>query len=657
MLWLYATARRVIVNHHRKAQRRDRLVDRIGANLAEGVTQLDPSEGNAVESMLALARLSDDDRELLMLAGLGGSGFRAARLCPRLFASSRAGSAVPRTLPLERGTRRSRRVDETTGSITTIAATSGSTRRRAREGGSTMNPFHELQNADPVQSLDVEALSADPLFDELFASIVSESRISASEGIEDDHAPIHLGRRPEQLRHRQRLALSVAAVVVVVTASFAAVIGTSSTGGPTTTAWRAARSLPSREHFTSPHGPSGSWQLVGDVVSAGWQQNTAGPPPSTLTCPTTTACYALADNYSSANGNAPLTSESLYVSNDFGTSWSVLPLPSGFLATTPLACSDALSCSAGALINGQSVFVATTDGGHQWTTNPLSGLSGLSGLLAALDCSSATDCHGILGPSVPSGSTAAEVHAALLASGESFVTTVNGGQSWTSSALPVTGLVSDFACYDASNCIVMGDDLTTPTTTSTAAQAFALSTSDGGATWTNGTLPANNLRTRNAISCSSALDCAALSSLDATPVFLTTSDGGATWQSQAFPGDVPQPLMAGVACSSASDCWVAGSEAVTVTIGNTTDGDSAVILGTTDGGLSWSKVTFTVPPGAPNYEGQSYQGIGPISCPTENACIALGETARGAPETPVYTIAGPGTGNTGTAGSSGSSSS
>ena len=71
-------------------------------------------------------------------------------------------------------------------------------------------------------------------------------------------------------------------------------------------------------------------------------------------------------------------------------------------------------------------------------------------------------------------------------------------------------------------------------------------------------------------------------------------------------------------------------------IGNVHDEGSSVILGTDDGGETWQKVTFSVPPGAPNYYGQSFLSMGPISCPTTKACVAIGAVAQGSKTTPVY---------------------
>jgi hypothetical protein len=42
-----------------------------------------------------------------------------------------------------------------------------------------------------------------------------------------------------------------------------------------------------------------------------------------------------------------LLSVSLYVSTDLGSTWSELPVPSGFAPTSTIACSQAEVCSAG----------------------------------------------------------------------------------------------------------------------------------------------------------------------------------------------------------------------------------------------------------------------------------------------------------------------
>lgn len=63
-LWLFGTARRVLANHHRGGRRRERLHLRLAAQPPPA-----PSAGHTREAGLwaALAALSDDDRELLLL--------------------------------------------------------------------------------------------------------------------------------------------------------------------------------------------------------------------------------------------------------------------------------------------------------------------------------------------------------------------------------------------------------------------------------------------------------------------------------------------------------------------------------------------------------------------------------------------------------------
>jgi RNA polymerase sigma factor (sigma-70 family) len=73
ILWLYATARRVMANHTRRLAHRADVVQRIGTEAATTfATRLGADDDEAVEAALALARMSEDDREILMLVGWEG---------------------------------------------------------------------------------------------------------------------------------------------------------------------------------------------------------------------------------------------------------------------------------------------------------------------------------------------------------------------------------------------------------------------------------------------------------------------------------------------------------------------------------------------------------------------------------------------------------
>jgi hypothetical protein len=117
-----------------------------------------------------------------------------------------------------------------------------------------------------------------------------------------------------------------------------------------------------------------------------------------------------------------------------------------------------------------------------------------------------------------------------------------------------------------------------------------------------------------------------------------------TWNPDPLPSDAPLPTFTSISCPTAAECWVAGSAAVPQRVGASQNGGSSVLLGTTNGGSSWSSVRFSVPGSAPNYDGQSFLSLGFITCPSADTCVANGATAQGSPTAPVYTLTqkGPG---------------
>ncbi|HKZ14714.1 MAG TPA: RNA polymerase sigma factor [Solirubrobacterales bacterium] len=68
-LWLYGTARRVLANQRRGERRRDRLSSRLGSELAAAVAVPAPQGREGAALLRVLARLGEEDREILMLAG------------------------------------------------------------------------------------------------------------------------------------------------------------------------------------------------------------------------------------------------------------------------------------------------------------------------------------------------------------------------------------------------------------------------------------------------------------------------------------------------------------------------------------------------------------------------------------------------------------
>jgi hypothetical protein len=549
-----------------------------------------------------------------------------------------------------------------------------------------LNSLHRLRDADPARGLEAIKLVESPAFEALFSDIVATQQ---------DHAESFSPRSPSVVPHsrsrRPKWLIAAAAVLVAIVAVTVAINLSAPPRIAMTTTWKTARVLASPAHHLQ-SGSNGSWQLVDDLIASGWQQNLAGPPPGDLTCPTTSACYAMSGSYSSPNAESP-SSESLYVSADLGSSWSVLPMPSGFNATTSLSCGGALECDAGGTYEGQAVLVSTSSGGHQWTVNSL---DGVSGDLLDVSCSSAIDCNAIAGPSWAESEPNISIGLRSgLEPNESFVTTTNAGTSWSSTPLasPSNDVV-DFACADSQDCILVG--MTAITQPYDAPSGFFVRvTDDGGTTWTSGSLPAGfgvDSPGVSRVSCSDAKHCALIGSIElvepnppqcasklnnalakvaapawelspspavqavagpeavisakvnaeeggsdcspnglysASDIALTT-DGGLTWVPQPIPAGVASPALEVISCASSQVCWAAGSAAVAP------NAPSSLVIGTTDGGETWTKATFDTPPGASDFEGQSFLSIGTISCPSSSICVALGSAAPGSSSTPVY---------------------
>jgi hypothetical protein len=562
---------------------------------------------------------------------------------------------------------------------------------------------------DPVRKAVVEEVTSHPVFEDLVQQIVASAPTASITATTAATTPaparLHLDRR-------SWLAAGVAAAVLGMVLPILLTSG-GGLGHAITTPFEAAKPFaPSPSSSGSPL-RSGKWQLTGALLSGKWNQNTDGPPPGSLSCASTSACYDLSGYYTSPRAGQTPRYYSLYVSTDLGRTWSVLAMPTGFQASTPLSCPASSICAVGGTLNGQAAFLVSTDGGSQWTITPL---IGLSGELVKLVCSSATACHGVIGP--PWAVADAMPQPQSSPPHEVFVTTANAGRTWESSPLQAADLVYGLACPDASHCVVTGSRFS-PATGFSGQAVFVRSTADGGASWETGSLPPGfTLPSFSDVSCADTEHCLAVGAIPlgdtnppqcaklkphlqaaqaaarraaargaklpaatATPVPMSpaveaiskaetalalhaaesaarqgtvgcewpgsggqvsdiaaTTDGGLTWTPEALPANVPDPQLSGVSCASATECWAAGSESVVQNVDGGTNDSSSVLLGTTNGGATWSKVVFTVPTGAPDAYGQSYLSTGEVDCPAQGICIALGVVAQSSPTAPVYSL-------------------
>jgi len=171
--------------------------------------------------------------------------------------------------------------------------------------------------------------------------------------------------------------------------------------------------------------------------------------------------------------------------------------------------------------------------------------------------------------------------------------TTDGGATWTkgslTSASPELNAVS---CWDRPNCVAVGVGSTA-------------SSNDGGATWTTHSIPTTNT-TLLGVSCPSSSSCVAVGVVpgNAGPLggqILLSTDGGTTWTSPTVPAYVG--ALGSVDCPSVAFCVSVGAQ----------------ILVSTDGGQSWS----------PRYVEGGTGILRSVSCSSATSCVALGANGAG----------------------------
>jgi hypothetical protein len=238
--------------------------------------------------------------------------------------------------------------------------------------------------------------------------------------------------------------------------------------------------------------------------------------------------------------------------------------------------------------------------------------------------------------------------------------TTDGGQTWTAGSFPGgfgISPTSELSCPDALHCSVSGSIAITVQSpsqcTSVTANAppspqgyfpsdpqsaavRAISQAESEA--------ATNANLKRAAS-GSGFSCGD-SSNPSVPTLIddiaSTTDGGLTWVPDELPTSVPEPHITDLSCPTANQCWAAGSQAVSQQGDTSSGGESRVVLGTTDGGSTWSTVTFSAPKGVPNDELSAFWSMGSIACPAAGVCVALGSANQGTPSVPSYSlVAGP----------------
>jgi hypothetical protein len=471
---------------------------------------------------------------------------------------------------------------------------------------------------------------------------------------EEPGAPGTPGRR---LRSRwrppgRRVTIAAAAAVVTVAAAVLIVVvtqGPPALTGRLTTSWEPARPLPGSDHAV--RAPSGAWRLMSYLVTRGWQENTAGPEPGLLTCPTAATCYVEGDNATSPSGPADM--DSFYVSTDGAQTWSVLPIPGGVTFTSALSCASATDCAAGGLYYGhQPVYLTTASGGHSWTVSPL---PTDVGQISNLDCVTATTCRGLASATGKPMSPGFD----MLIADMHFVVTTDGGRRFTVVPFGRGESIQSVSCPTASRCVAVGlYDTSDARTGPDLDRGVLLTSDDGGVAWRQHAWPSGyGPGAFPDVTCADASHCAMIgfvehngtvrdqiggitSGKDAVQytVIAFSSDGGATWTASTLPRTIPYPMMDALICPTTQTCYAAGSDLIAQRIGNTYNAGSSVVAITHDAGRRWQRVTFAVPAQVPGgMQGDSFMDIGQIQCPLPDACVAIGVSDQGSTSTPIYT--------------------
>jgi len=471
--------------------------------------------------------------------------------------------------------------------------------------------------------------------------------------------PAARGHAPRPLRQgrwhwpgRRITVVAVTGVVAVAAAALIAVVlqrQAPTLTHPLATSWQPARPLPGSAQVAG--APPGTWRLVSNLVARGWRENTAGPEPGVLTCPTAATCYVEGDSSTSPSGPADMNS--FYVSTDGAQTWSVLPVPDGVTFTSALACASAADCAAGGLYYGhQPVYLTTATGGHSWTVRPV---PAAVGQIINLDCATATSCRGLASASP----NEAAFSWAGLFSNMNFIVTSDGGRRFTVVPFPKGASIQSVTCPTVAYCVAVGlyskaslragPDLD---------HGVLLTSDDGGLSWRQRAWPQGyGPGPFPTVTCADASHCAMIgfverngtvinpgigytSGKDAVQytVIAFSSDGGVTWTASTLPSIFPYPMIDALTCPTAQTCYAAGSDDIEQRIGSTRNAASSVVAITHDAGRTWQRVTFAVPAKVPaGMQGDSFMDIGQIQCPTPDACIGIGVSDQGSTSTPIYT--------------------
>jgi photosystem II stability/assembly factor-like uncharacterized protein len=346
-------------------------------------------------------------------------------------------------------------------------------------------------------------------------------------------------------------------------------------------------------------GPSTKWRLVSDTSSPWRTVGTMRPTGFQLSCPSDNTCYTLHQVTA-----GPQIVTKLAVTNDGGISWSSITLPTEIGVVASFSCASADTCAVlGLDLDGNSVFLETTDGGLTWQTRVGPSELNTNRQVRTIDCLSATTCLAVVTGYKDSGYAAA-------------LTTSDAGASWSDAALPASFVpMLGAQCLSGGTCVMVGFDSVTPDGSATPVDSgAAVYSTDGGATWSPATVPPGT-GILSKLSCADATDCFTFSSgATAHTTVLRSTDGGATWTDVAGTG-LSDARVTDTSCPASTECWASG-QIVPPGWGNALPLSQlrGLLALSPDQGQSWQPAQLP----------DDIRAVVSVSCPSTDTCYAFG---------------------------------
>ena len=171
--------------------------------------------------------------------------------------------------------------------------------------------------------------------------------------------------------------------------------------------------------------------------------------------------------------------------------------------------------------------------------------------------------------------------------------------------------LSAVTCPSSTSCIAVGTGAT--------GNALVEQTTNAGGNWVVDTNGVSGLGL-NAISCAGAFHCMAVggerrgANLSASNTILVTTDGGTTWSAGSIPS--VNDYLTSVSCSDTEHCWATGALGL---------GGTSTIIMTGDGGSVWENQAWSGPPLPENAVALIGSQLNAITCPTSNDCLVVGQ--------------------------------